>query len=205
MEFFKRLFLLLLLLLVSVFPYRVATSIPAYQLGKARMPPGGCPLPPPLQGREEATTDIVTGPVPPPGKLTCAAAPRRLERYKDSHWDVLSLVSECFCFHYFPANVQHPAALPFERTLFRWTHPEYGLAIPLTWIQEWDRGDDGESDVYDLKIGWVEGCSADERTMIPSATECWNVLRWTWQNCNNRGRGGSFEISCITFSMTAKY
>lgn len=165
-------------------------------------PPPDAPTPVPPPPPPTPKND----PVDPPGKLNCEPTPSK--NPKDSHKEKMSMAAESFCNRYAKDEDQDPASLPITKTLFVWGHSTDDLFGD--WIDEvvdWKGGNDSEDDVYDFKIELVDDCATDKVNLgKPVANnDCASILKSAWQQCNNKGRGGSLVAGCLTYSIVTKF
>ena len=159
------------------------------------------PYPIPRPGEEVA-------PINPFGELECEPSPEPNAKFYDSHEKKVKVAAWNFCFYNARGiNGQQIAiklsALPITRTVvpkrFLYAHNE-----------EWAEGRKGETDVYDLRVDWIEGCQPDSRTGLNPMqplfdADCEKVIHEAWKQCNNKGRGGSLVAGCMRYSIKTRF
>lgn len=147
-------------------------------------------------------------PVNPPGDLYCEPSPTA--KYRDAHKSEVEEASTWFCEDF---ALKHPdqsweeylAILPITKTL--WAQPVLFNFIDR---RNWTEHDGPKNNVFSFRIDWIDGCKPDPRTGLDPLKplndfECQDVLFNSWQQCNNKGRGGAMTAGCFKYHIQTKF
>ena len=178
----------------SIFLFRTATASPQFVADEILLED--------LARRYDWNETLGTPPAPAPGRRVCAEVPYT---YRESHEKRMARISRVFCFRFFGPNVHTLFDLPYSKDLFRFKDPAFRELLPYSWVQEWDRGNNAEDDVYYFLVRRVESCRIDGLPFPPTAEECWEYMKGNWKNCNNMGRGGMLTIGCLQFVLLLRF
>lgn len=161
---------------------------------------------PPEEPMEDVSSQPKVEPVNPPGNLQCEPPPDG--KYRDAHRRIVEAISMEFCNIYCASDNQDPANMPIVK-LFTATKWHFHLMV-----DDWSVGYlrhrkvHRADDVYDFTVELVKGCTPDGTFNLWKPVgnhRCADILLSAWDQCNNKGRGGSLVAGCIRYGIVTRF